>query len=324
MLGFGLLFTSQTWAVFEFESPVNPGGLSGGDAGGQSTISVPMISGSSPGAVLFAAPMAGPLAADIVNGTDSFEPPPYNSLANRTIIGLPTPGTEQGWNGPWQNNSSYNASNSKFVSSDDRAYEGSRSLRLTDNSTPSSGFIEADRPTKNALNGGVGYAGYTIDTYIFIPANVVNAQTKVYFAAYTTSQLGGTQSASLSTGASGNSVNWFVWDNGSYRDTGIAVTANTGTWTKLTLDLNMTAKTYNAYLDGVPVLSGQSLAFGAGSSTNLYGVGYAFNNTASQSRSVYFDALGIRSRVPEVPSWLALAGFLTAGLLPVYWRSRRS
>ena len=316
---------SQTWAVFQFESPVNPGSLYGGDAGGPLPVSNPVVKGETPGAVLFAVPMAGPaLAGEVVNGTDGFESPPYNSRADRTIIGLPTPGTEQGWNGPWQNNSSYNANNNKFVSSDDRAFEGSRSLRLTESSTPSGGFIEANRPTKNAANGGVGYAGHTIETYVYIPANVVNAQAKVYFAAYTTSQLGGTQSASLSTGASGSSVNWFVWDNGAYRDTGVAVVANTGnTWTKLTLDLDMAAQTYHAYLNDTPILSGQSLAFGSGSSANLYGVGYALNNAASQSRSVYFDGLAIRSRVPEVPSWLALAGFLTAGLLPVLWRSRK-
>ncbi len=220
------------------------------------------------------------------------------------------------------------ADDSKFKTSTEQHYDGKQSLKLTESKTPSGGFIEANRPTDNPANGGVGYVGYTIETYVYIPANVLNANAKVYFAAYTTPALGGTQSASLSTGVSCNSVNWFVWDNGAYRDTGVAATTSTygDTWTRLILDLNMTTKTYTAYLNGVAVLSGESLSFGSGSSTNLYGVGYALNNTAHDSRSIYFDALLIRPKpkVPEAPSWLALVGFLGAGLLPAGWRRLRS
>lgn len=206
-----------------------------------------------------------------------------------------------------------------------QAHDGAQSLKLTESETPSGGFIQAYRPTDNPANGGVGYAGYTIETYVYIPSKVVNTDTKVYFAAYTTAQaLVGTQSASLSTGVSGSSVNWFVWDNGAYRDTGVAVMSYANTWAKLTLDLDMTAKTYKAYLNDVAVLPGQTLSFGSGSSTDLYGVGYAFKNTAKQDSSVYFDALLIKHKVPEAPSWLALVGFLGAGLLPVGWRRLRS
>lgn len=273
------------------------------------------------GAALLVVPLAAPaLVPGPLDSFDSFEVP----SAGNTIIHKPTPGTEQGWNGPWQNNSSYSAPDSKFKTSTVQHYDGKQSLKLTESKTPSSGFIEANRPTDNPAN----YAGYTIETYVYIPANVLNANAKVYFAAYTTPALGGTQSASLSTGVSGNSVNWFVWDNGAYRDTGVKATTSTygDTWTRLTLDLNMTTKTYTAYLNGVAVLSGESLSFGSGSSTNLYGVGYALNNTAHDSRSIYFDALLIRHKpkVPEAPSWLALVGFLGAGLLPAGWRRLRS
>jgi hypothetical protein len=326
ILGVGiLLFTSQAQAIFEFDSR-------GSETVDQTATvdGAPKAMAAPAGAALLAAPalVPGPL-----DGFDSFEAP----SSGNTIIHTPTPGTEQVWNGPWQNVSSYdrNSSDSKFLTSTEQHYDGAQSVRLTESSTPSGGFIEANRPTDNAATHladsrihGVSYAGYTIETYVYMPANVINANAKVYFAAYTTSVLGGTQSASLSTGVSGNSVNWLVWDGsiGDYRDTGVAATGYANTWTRLTLDLDMTAKTYTAYLNGVEVLSGASLSFGSGSSTNLYGVGYALNNSAQDSRSVYFDALLVRpkSKVPEAPSWLALVGFLGAGLLPIGWRRLRS
>ncbi|MEW6303227.1 MAG: LamG-like jellyroll fold domain-containing protein [Verrucomicrobiota bacterium] len=261
--------------------------------------------------------MIGSSARAVVDGFEVASG--YNSTDNQTVIGLPSPGTDDEWNGPWDKQSGNEA---RMVSSSDYFYEGSRSLKMENSS------LELSRPVDSNINGGLANPKHWIDVYAYVPSVSMDSTLKFTFYVSTASN---EKKESAAFQAQWNStdgrVNWYVWDGDpteTWVNTGVAVATNT--WVHLLIEMDMMAKTYTAYVEMNQVASATTLDFGDGagstaSTTNITAVG--FNRTGSSgTKDVYFDALGIRPRVPEVPSWIAMAGFLMAGVVPVWLRRR--
>ena len=235
----------------------------------------------------------------------------YAAGPNQTLIGLPT-GTNDIFSGPWQKNSSdiANTPNKNFQSSngpDRRTYQGDRTFELKRGNTEPPGFIEAVRPMAPYSGGSVNPI-QQVEVYAFVPADTKNDPNSIVgFYLYSGANFRLNESASITvrpaTGSS-TKVNWWVWDGGTYVDTHVEVRADS--WVQLTMEVNLASQTYTATVDGVSV---QNLSFGSVNvSTNLTGVAFGMHNTANANRSVFFDSLTVRPRVPELPSWLAVLG----------------
>jgi hypothetical protein len=229
------------------------------------------------------------------------------------------PVTDQGWDGPWQNVGW--GVNNAFRSSADKGFNGSgSSLRIDALKMAEGSFNEAAR----ALNLGkiLDESNYAIQTYAYVPQASLSDGIAARFKVFT-GALGGTESAAFQVGGSGEQT-WYVWDKDSYIDTGVAVSKDS--WTKLSFELDPSTKSYRAFIDDKPVLGSKELSFGEGSGANVTGVGFYAANTKTRSASFYFDDIlaGYRPRpkIPEVSTWIALLGFLGAGLLPM-WLSQR-
>jgi hypothetical protein len=259
----------------------------------------------------------------------------YDSRPNKTLIGLPNPGVDEIFSGPWQNVSTIpNTPDANFQSSggpNSQVYQGQRTFELK-RGTSDQGYIEAVRPML-PYSGGLANPIQEVSVYAYIPGDTKNSPNSVVglylFSALGSPLIPGNESASFTARAapSGTTANWYVWDANQYKDTGIEVQADT--WVKLTLEVNLATQIYIASVNNTDVtssgqtLSGEPLNFGANSSANLTGLAFGMSNTASANRSVFFDSLTVKPRVPELQSWLTVLGMVGAGLLPFSLRTRR-
>ena len=251
----------------------------------------------------------------------------YASNPNQTLIGLPT-GASDIFSGPWQNNSNVpNPRDKNFQSSngpDHRGYQGDRTFELKRGKTDGGGFIEAVRPMA-PYSGGLANPIQQVEVYAFIPAKTKNDPNSTVGMYLYSGSFKLNESASITARASStlpNAASWWVWDAGTYVDTGVEVRADA--WVHLTMEVNLATKTYTASVDGSQVTPTRTLRFGTVNvSDNLTGVAFGMNNTGPANRSAFFDALTVRPRVPELQSWLTVLGMVGAGLLPFSLRTRR-
>ncbi|MEW6303315.1 MAG: hypothetical protein AB1705_07590 [Verrucomicrobiota bacterium] len=239
----------------------------------------------------------------------------YDSQDNKTVVGLPNPGDDEEWNGPWEKSS---GNDNRAVSSTDVAFHGVRSLRLGQSQQ-----IEIARDVDRSINGGNPF--HRIDVYAYVTQQAIDNQVQATFFVSTASNKFD-ESAAFRTqfSSTDNRMNWFVWDNGVYVDTGVAVVADT--WTHLLVEMNMIDKTYVPQIDGTYVLPTTTLEFGPGSGGNsassniTTGIGFEHDNNNGY---VYFDAVGLRPNIPEPPVYFSLAGLIGAGLIPIWLRRRK-
>jgi hypothetical protein len=248
----------------------------------------------------------------------------YNNSPNQSLLGLPNAGTTGDFNGPWVNNSSIPVGNGDFQSSNGEVQSGTRSLELKRGATDQPGRIEVDRALDPGLNGGLSNPVHEFSVFAFIPAKDKNSRSSDYFMIYT-GTMGSTPSAAfmaMQPNSTSSEMHWYVWDNGQYVDTQVAVSADN--WQQLTLRLDVMAQTYTAYVDGQQVVTGTTLNFGSvNASTNVTGVGFAMVDQRTANRSIFFDSLSVKPRAPEVSTWISLAAFMLTGLVPI-WVFRRA
>lgn len=255
----------------------------------------------------------------------------YNPMPNQTVVGRPAPGTDGIWNGPWQ--AVLGADPAIFVSTDERALSGTRSLRID---APSDGTTrEISRVLDPGLNIGANPI-HRVETWIYVPSSSIFFDAgRTEFEAYMGGSPSGKPAAGIRNGYThlhgnnppGNQNVWYVWDSTYYRETQIPVKTNT--WVRLTMELDTTHNRYKAFIDGVQAIDEANPAnifnFGSGNGTNLTSISLTASTAAGSPTNFgvfYFDSMSITPNVPEVSSWLGVIGMIGAGGLPM-WLARR-